>query len=52
VTYGVAAIRQALGSPAEKDIPSLGLSLLVTLGFCVATYAASWLLVARRRKVA
>ena len=52
VTYGVSAIRQSLGSPAVAGMPSLGLSLLVTLGFCVVTYAASYRFVSRRRKVA
>lgn len=52
VTYGVAAIRQSLGGPPVVGMPSLGVSLLVTLGFCVGTFAASFWLVARRRKVA
>ena len=52
VTYGVSAIRQSLGGPAVSGMPSLSLSLLVTLGFCVVTYAASYRLVSRRRKVA
>ena len=52
VTYGVSAIRQSLGGPTVAGMPSLGLSLLVTLGFCVVTYAASYRLVSRRRKVA
>ena len=50
VTYGVAAIRQSLGSPSLPGVPSLGYSLLVTLGFCVVTYMASHALVTRRRK--
>jgi ABC-2 type transport system permease protein len=54
VTYGVSAIHQSLGIPAMPNVhmPSLNLSLLVTLGFCVVTYAASYRLVSRRRKVA
>jgi ABC-2 type transport system permease protein len=52
VTYGVSAIRQSLGGPAVSGMPSLGLSLMVTLGFCVVTYALSYRLVSRRRKVA
>ena len=52
VTYGVSAIRQSLGGSALAGMPSLALSLLVTLGFCVVTYAASQWLVSRRRKVA
>jgi ABC-type polysaccharide/polyol phosphate export permease len=51
VTYGVSAIRQSLGSPAVAGMPTLAVSLLVTLGFCIATYAASYWLVSRRRKV-
>lgn len=52
VTYGVAAIRQSLGIPAVSGMPSLTTSLLVTLGFCAATFAASCWIVARRRKIA
>ncbi len=52
VTYGVAAIRQSLGDQPTAGMPALGLSLAVTAGFCAATFAASCLLVARRRKVA
>lgn len=52
VTYGVAAIRHSLGGQPLEGAPPLGLSLLVTLGFCVVTFALSSLLVARRRKVA
>jgi hypothetical protein len=33
-------------------MPSLNLSLLVTLVFCIVTYASSYRLVSRRRKVA
>lgn len=51
VTYGVAAIRQSLCGPVN-GMPSIGLSLFVTLLFCIVTFSASWLLVARRRKVA
>ncbi|MEI8312015.1 MAG: ABC transporter permease, partial [Verrucomicrobiota bacterium] len=52
VTYGVAAIHQSLGIPAMPNVhmPSLGLSLFVTLGFCVVTYAASYRLVSHRKK--
>lgn len=50
VTYGVAAIRQSLGSSMVNGMPSLNSSLFVTLLFCVITYAASYFLVARRRK--
>jgi ABC-2 type transport system permease protein len=52
VTYGVSAIRQSLGGQPVSGMPSLGFSLIVTLGFCVLTFVASCLLVARRRKVA
>lgn len=52
VTYGVSAIRESLGGQPAAGAPSLGVSLLVTLGFCAVTFVASCLLVARRRKVA
>jgi len=52
VTYGVSAIRQSLGGPAVAGMPSLGLSLLVTFFFCLVTFAISYRLVSRRRKVA
>lgn len=51
VTYGVASIRQALGGSSIEGMPSLSLSLFITFLFCVATYVASYLLVASRRKV-
>ncbi len=51
VTYGVAAIRQSLCGPM-KGMPSIELSLFVTLLFCAVAFGASWMLVARRRKVA
>lgn len=51
VTYGVAAIRESLGGTTVSGMPSLPISLAVTFVFCVATYGASYLLVARRRKV-
>ncbi len=51
VTYGVAAIRQSMGGPAVEGLPGLGLSLVVTALFCAGTYAASYFLVAKRRKL-
>ena len=52
VTYGVAAIRRSLGGPSAVGMPGIALSLAVTLAFCTLTFAGSWALVERRRKVA
>lgn len=49
LTYGVSAIRQSLGVPVAAGAPTLAASLLVTFLFCLATYLASSVLVARRR---
>ncbi len=50
VTYCVSAIRQSMGGPAVAGLPGLGLSLLISLLFCVVTYAASYWLVCKRRQ--
>ncbi len=52
VTYGVAAIRQSLGGQAVSGLPGIPLALGVTFLFCVGTYAASYWLVLRKRKIA
>ncbi|MDX2080223.1 MAG: ABC transporter permease [Terrimicrobiaceae bacterium] len=52
VTYGVAAIRQAMGGPEIPGVPNLGLSLAVTALFCVVTFLASLAIVLKRRKTA
>lgn len=52
VTYGVAAIRQAMGGPEVPGVPTLGFSLAVTALFCLATYLASYNVVLKRRKTA
>jgi hypothetical protein len=44
LTYGMAALRRCLywsGPDAAGAVPGLGISLLVTVVFCVATLAAA-----------
>jgi ABC-2 type transport system permease protein len=50
VTYGVAAVRQAMGDDAIAGLPPFGLSIVVTLAFCAATYTLSHLAVSSRIK--
>ena len=47
LTYGVDALRNAL-FPAQPTSASLPVNLLVTAGFCLLTFAASWAIVNRR----
>ncbi len=47
LTYGVAALRRALGGPPE-GLPSLALSFAVTAAFAVAMFAVATGVVARR----
>jgi ABC-2 type transport system permease protein len=47
LTYGVAALRRALGG-ASDTLPSLGLSVAVTAAFAVVMFAAATAVVARR----
>jgi ABC-2 type transport system permease protein len=47
LTYGVDALRNALDPAAHTD-HSLAINLAVTLGFCLVTFIASWVVVNRR----
>ncbi len=47
LSYGVDALRNVLFPAAATDF-SLTINLLVTIGFCVLTFAASWAIVNRR----
>jgi ABC-2 type transport system permease protein len=47
LTYGVDALRNTLFPAAPTEF-GLGVNLLVTLGFCLVTFAASWAIVNRR----
>lgn len=47
LTYGVDALRNALFPAAHTEFP-LTINLLVTAGFCLVTFAASWAIVNRR----
>jgi len=50
VTYGLAALRRVLypaTAPVVAGLPSLGLSLVVTLAFCLLTFGGA-LTLARR----
>lgn len=53
LTYGVAAVRQALGGDGARveGLPGYGMAMLATVAFCAATYAASHILVTTRRKI-
>jgi len=48
LTYGLAALRRGLDPAGSADLPSFGLSALVTLGFGVLTMAISVIVVERK----
>ncbi len=52
LTYGVAAFRHALypGGLPGQNLPSMGLSLGVSLAFAAAIFMAAWMIVGRRTR--
>lgn len=50
LTYGLTLLRRALAPDAETS-PGLTLSLVVSVGFAVLTFAGSWIMASRKRKM-
>lgn len=49
LTYGLSLLRHAL-APGVPTSPGVGLSLIVTVAFCIVTFAGAWIMAARKRK--
>jgi ABC-2 type transport system permease protein len=50
LTYGLTLLRHAL-APDVPSSPGPMLSLIVSIGFAVLTFAGSWIMASRKRKM-